>query len=85
MEAAYSILDSILFNLVIYNVFLAIFNMIPLPPLDGSKILSTMLKGRNLQTYYQIEPYGPLLLILLLILAGWEVFWVLLDFLSLYL
>ncbi|MGI6328305.1 MAG: site-2 protease family protein [Dethiobacteria bacterium] len=69
-SSLYSVFDNILYNLVIYNVFLAIFNMIPLPPLDGSKILSTLLKGRNLQTYYQIEPYGPILLILLLIFGG---------------
>lgn len=69
-SSLYGIVDSILYNLVIYNVFLAIFNMIPLPPLDGSKILSTMLGGRNLQIYQQIEPYGPFLLILLLVFGG---------------
>ncbi|HHT45985.1 MAG TPA: site-2 protease family protein [Firmicutes bacterium] len=69
-SSLYGIVGSILYNLVIYNVFLAIFNMIPLPPLDGSKILSTMLRGRNLQVYQQIEPYGPFLLILLLVFGG---------------
>lgn len=62
-----TLLNSILLNLMIYNVFLAIFNMVPLPPLDGSKILTALLPSRHLQLYYSIEPYGPFILILLLI------------------
>ena len=59
--------ESILSYLVIYNVFLAIFNIIPLPPLDGSKILSSLLPPRQLSYYQTIEPYGPFLLIALLV------------------
>lgn len=62
-----SFIGSILYYLVIYNVFLAIFNIIPLPPLDGSKILSTLLPPRYLHYYQVIEPYGPFILIFLLI------------------
>lgn len=59
-----------LFNLlIIYNVFFAIFNLIPLPPLDGSKVLGMLLPPK--QSYYysqymsQIEQYGFWVLILL--------------------
>ncbi|VBB07978.1 peptidase m50 [Lucifera butyrica] len=45
-----------------YNIILAIFNLIPLPPLDGSKILSSLLPGRQAYTFERIEPYGPFIL-----------------------
>jgi len=56
-----------LFMLVSINVYLAIFNLIPVPPLDGSKILVGLLP-RHLHKYiYQLEAYGPIILILLIL------------------
>ena len=54
-------------SLVTYNIFLGIFNLIPIPPLDGSKILSGILPYRYDYYYRQLEQYGFLLLMLLII------------------
>lgn len=45
-----------------YNIVFAIFNLIPLPPLDGSKVLIALLPGRQSEWFDQIEPYAPFIL-----------------------
>jgi Zn-dependent protease len=56
-----------LFLLVSINVYLAIFNLIPVPPLDGSKILAGLLPRQMHKYIYKLEAYGPLILILLIL------------------
>ncbi len=57
---------SFLLYLLSVNLSLAFFNLIPLPPLDGSSILVLFLKGRALNSYYQIQRYAmPILIIVL--------------------
>ncbi len=53
----------ILFYLIVINVFLALFNLIPVPPLDGSGILEGLLYGEALRIYLSIKPYGFIILI----------------------
>jgi Zn-dependent protease len=53
-------------TLIWINVILAIFNLIPIPPLDGSRILESLLVGRQAVTYARLQPYGTMLLLLLL-------------------
>lgn len=51
------------------NLMLCFFNLIPLPPLDGSKILCYFLQGEALRKYYQIQQYSmPILIIALYLL-----------------
>jgi Zn-dependent protease len=57
-------LYTILLYLIIINIYLAIFNLIPIPPLDGSGIIEGVLKGDALSMYEKIKPYGFLILIL---------------------
>jgi len=47
------------------NVILAVFNLFPIPPLDGSRIVSGLLPLRQATTYNQLEPYGFVIIFLL--------------------
>ncbi len=73
-----------MFSYSIYiNLILAAFNIIPVPPLDGSKILGNLLPAKWAPTLYQLEQYGPLLLILLVITGGTDlIFSPIVSFLS---
>ena len=76
--------------MAVVNISFAVFNLIPLPPLDGSKILGAFLSYENYGKLLQFERYGfPLLIILSLtgilgrflstfidpILFGWYAFY----------
>ncbi|MGI6678827.1 MAG: site-2 protease family protein [Dehalobacterium sp.] len=54
-------------SLVQINLILAAFNLIPVPPLDGSKILAGILPGQTGDFFYQMEQYGPIILLILIV------------------
>jgi Zn-dependent protease len=58
------------------NVLLAVFNMIPIPPLDGGNVLAGLLPLGLARQFNAIRPYGFLLLYALM-LSGW--LWFLVD------
>jgi Zn-dependent protease len=66
------LLVGVLFTVGFSNLFLAILNLVPIPPLDGSKILSALLPYPLLQSYKQLEgltyALGPFGLIIVLML-----------------
>lgn len=48
---------------VAYNCLLAVFNLIPIPPLDGSKVVYGLLPAHHAYTWRTYEQYGPFILI----------------------
>jgi Zn-dependent protease len=63
---------TILGQLVQLNVLLAVFNMIPMPPLDGGNVLAGLLPSSLASAFNQIRPYGFLLLYALILTGGFE-------------
>lgn len=63
-------LMSLLTTMLIINVTLAIFNLIPIPPLDGSNVVYGLLPPRQQYTWRQFQQYGPMLLLALLFFGG---------------
>lgn len=57
----------VLFSMICFiNLILMIFNLLPIPPLDGSKVVLDLLPYRWRATYYRFESYGFILVLLLL-------------------
>ena len=61
-ESAAGWLFQFLLFMVIINVLLAVFNMVPVPPLDGGNVLAGLLHGRAYEIFDSIRPYGFLIL-----------------------
>jgi len=55
--------------LFIYNIYFALFNLIPVPPLDGSKVLMMVLPYKAMRQYERLEPYGFWILMALIFLG----------------
>ncbi len=63
-------LDLLLRSFVIYNLILAFFNLLPIPPLDGSKIFMYILPYKYRERYMEVEGYGFYILIGLIFLGS---------------
>lgn len=55
--------------MIYMNVGLAAFNLLPIPPLDGSRVLYVMLPYKYLNVYYTLERYGMFVIVALMILG----------------
>ncbi|MBU1567052.1 MAG: site-2 protease family protein [Proteobacteria bacterium] len=65
MEAIFLPLSAMLVASVWINLVLAIFNFLPIPPLDGGRILAGVLPDRLAESYRQIERYGFIIILVL--------------------
>ena len=71
-----------IFLFLIINVNLAVFNMIPIAPLDGSQIFGSILSNYNRSLAVKLQVYGPqvlLGLILFGIITGYSIIWMLMK------
>jgi Zn-dependent protease len=65
-----SIFVIILVLALVYGIALAVFNLIPIPPLDGSRVLYAILPDKYVYSYSRFEPYGVIFLFGLFIFGG---------------
>jgi Zn-dependent protease len=70
---AMPILGNFVLMAILFNIILAVFNLLPIPPLDGSKMVYARLKSpQAINTYNKLAPFGMLILIGFLFLGGFE-------------
>lgn len=65
-----AMISKVIFYGMQYNLVLGLFNLIPVPPLDGSKVLASLLPTKYEMKFYEYERYFYFALILLLITGG---------------
>lgn len=57
-------------NAAVLNAVLAVFNMLPIPPLDGGTVLGGLLPGALARRFDALRPYGFLILLVLMVRGG---------------
>lgn len=60
----------VVFIFALVNLLLGLFNLLPIPPLDGSALLERILPERWLGTWYRVRPYGIVILLFLVFFTG---------------
>src|SRR5690606_5606399 len=73
------IVGNFLFMFANINVVLFVFNLLPIPPLDGSHILFALLPGDTSRLHFMLSRYGMLILLAVVFLGG-NIIWRISDF-----
>jgi len=60
--------ETVLVSIVVFNCLLGVFNLLPVPPLDGSKVVYGLLPARQAYSWRTYETYGPFILLAILFL-----------------
>ena len=68
---AVSFLAANLFNFILLNIFLALFNLLPIPPFDGGHIVEGLLPPQAARKYAAMHSKALLIMILLLVVLPW--------------
>lgn len=68
---AVSFLAANLFNFILLNIFLALFNLLPIPPFDGGHIVEGLLPAQAARKYAAMHSKALLIMILLLVVLPW--------------
>jgi Zn-dependent protease len=62
-------LSTFLLTFIFLNLILLLFNLIPVAPLDGEKVLAYFLPANGQETLFRLRPYGPMILMGLILLG----------------
>lgn len=54
----------------VVNVVLAVFNLIPIPPLDGSSVVERFIPNRHLAAYFRLRQYAPVIFLVVFFMGG---------------
>jgi len=63
------ILENTLFFFIFINIALAVFNMLPIAPLDGSQIFGNMISKNNPELAWKFQMYGPKILMIAILIG----------------
>lgn len=70
LDLSQSVID-LIYYIILLNLVLGVFNLFPIPPLDGSKILMSLIPYRFERQVQALEQYGFYFLIVLILFFGW--------------
>lgn len=59
---------------IIYNILLAVINLLPIPPLDGSKVFSFLLPEKEAAIYLSLSSFGIVILLFVILFSGQFIF-----------